>query len=1058
MRIPFLRLCIGLMLSLSPFGTRAQSFSGGFNYNFPATDTTAQFFLPHFPKQAISGGWVSANNAGEFLRNGQPMRFMGVNITSADAFPAQANAWYVAGRLRKMGINLVRFHHIDNTWGGASLFDYNADTRHFNAGYRDKLEKLIAELKANGVMVNMNLLVSRRFKASDGVADADSIADFSYWKPAALFDAQLISLQKEYAQALMTHVSPYTGLSLAQDPVLAMMEITNENSIYQAWRMNQLKPLARGGVLLHRHHVALNNLWHQYLTARYGTQSVLEAAWSGGLPERQNQVVNSGFESGLTPWNTEQHNGASVSAGQETASPYNGSHSAKVIVSNATGTNWHAQFKQLNLSIKQDSTYTVRFWAKSDASRSLSVSIQQSVSPYTYYNGQTFTVTTTWQAFSYSFTASATNLGQVWLSFSLGATNGTYWFDDVKLMRTGTKGLDAGENLSGGTIRRIDWSESVQYDPQRSKDLTAFYIQLQQDYCQNMTDYLRNTLGVQVPVTCTNWGFGLPDVEIQHTSDYADSHAYWDHPQFPGVAWDSSNWLINNNSMTNNTWGGTIAGFSGFALAQKPATMSEYMHAFPNRYQSEGMLFGTAYAAFHGIDGLMWFDYGGDNTTDYVPSYFAIARNPAMMAHMPNLALAYRKGWIAPSSAPIQVSFSSDDVRAESSKADVGNPWNNSFPFNRKRGLLHGIQIQSLTAASNFSASGLPAVSASPSVSDTGEITWDESGLLKVETPRFVGLTGFLQNFGAMQAGALKLISGSDFGTLTWASLTGDPLTTASRSSLALSSTMQNTGMVWSGTTSINNHWGSAPTQMKPLQVTLQLQQQAQQLRVYPLSNTGVATAYTAYSPVSEGIFQITLNQQTDQTLWYGIEAIGTPLAVEEMLVTVKTEDRDVVLAWNNSALDVAFWQLQQQDNDEWRMIREIPAASGTTMAYRFTASLGGWQAYRLDRVRQDGSRVIGQPFRVYIPLPQGYEVSPAYPNPFNPQTRFQVSVSAPQQVQIAVFDGLGRKITELFRGYLTADVPHVFYIQPQDWPSGMYWITTQGAHFRHSQRVIFLK
>jgi len=41
----------------------------------------------------------------------------------------------------------------------------------------------------------------------------------------------------------------------------------------------------------------------------------------------------------------------------------------------------------------------------------------------------------------------------------------------------------------------------------------------------------------------------------------------------------------------------------------KPFTISESNHPFPNRYQTEDMLFLAAYACFHGADGIMIFDY-----------------------------------------------------------------------------------------------------------------------------------------------------------------------------------------------------------------------------------------------------------------------------------------------------------------------------------------------------------------------------------------------------------------------------------------------------------------
>ena len=87
----------------------------------------------------------------------------------------------------------------------------------------------------------MNLHVSRTFRINDNVADYDSLPEFG--KCVNFFDPYIIKLHKEYAQQLLTHVNPYTGKALVNDPVMAMVEITNENSLYRNWRDNKLKPI-----------------------------------------------------------------------------------------------------------------------------------------------------------------------------------------------------------------------------------------------------------------------------------------------------------------------------------------------------------------------------------------------------------------------------------------------------------------------------------------------------------------------------------------------------------------------------------------------------------------------------------------------------------------------------------------------------------------------------------------------------------------------------------------------------------------------------------------------
>ena len=153
--------------------------------------------------------------------------------------------------MRKMGINLVRFHHMDNPWTGneGTIFDRNLNnTRSLDPVTLDRLHYFLAQLKRNNIYVNMNLHVSRTFKEGDGVLHADSIVDFG--KAVTYFDDHLVDLQKEYAEQLLTSVNPYTGLAMVDDPVLGMVEIANENTLYGFWKDNRLQPFSAGGSIL----------------------------------------------------------------------------------------------------------------------------------------------------------------------------------------------------------------------------------------------------------------------------------------------------------------------------------------------------------------------------------------------------------------------------------------------------------------------------------------------------------------------------------------------------------------------------------------------------------------------------------------------------------------------------------------------------------------------------------------------------------------------------------------------------------------------------------------
>ncbi len=883
------QIILGIILSWSAVAY-SQNFDGGFNFYLPAPDFTSQKFLPHFPPQPISSqDFVTINLDGHFAVQSQAIRFFGTNCAAGGAFPAKTKAWFIAGRLRKFGFNLIRFHHLDNPWSQESLFEWGQDTRHLNPITLDRLENFIAELKKNGVYANINLHVGRTFNRRDGVPNADSIAD--YGKGVTYFDPQLIALQKEYAAQLLIHVNPYTGLPLVGDPVMAMLEITNENSLYRMWREGRLKPFSQDGILLAHHQQLLNNLWHAYLREKYFTTDSLRTAWNVGARDSGNadQIRNGTFE-GAPPssgWILELHPTALATMTLSPENPHTGQFCAKIFVQHVDGTDWHVQWKQIGLSVAQDSLYTVTFSGRADSTRTFASTVLRETSPWTYYGGQNFVLTPQWKTFTFSFRAPENRKNDTRLSFTLGGQTGTYWFDDISFSVSGVKGLLAEESLEQATVRRIDYAQCPTFTDQRVRDISSFYLKLQNDFFVDMISYLKNDLDVKVPIVGTNWNVGPADLAVQSRLDYIDNHAYWDHPAFPRQPWDSRDWLINNTPMVKSADGGTIPGLmAGAASKNKPYTISEYNHASPNRYQTEALLFMAAYASFHDVDGLMFFDYNGfsdDWETDKMNGYFNLSRNSAMMALIPSCAYAYRRSMIARANQMLQIAYAPDDYLLLP-KYDNGG-WAGLALFHRKLALQHAIRTETFDSATPMNFSGFPPEPANPYVSDTKEIIWNTNGLLSVNTPQFIGAAGFLQDYANHSIGALTLKRVSDFGALTWISLTEDSLLKAERSLITLSSKLQNSGMVWDGIHTVHDQWGRPPTQIYPLSATLQLYLQADSLHVYPLDTWGRETAeYVTYLPAQPNVFAITLDQNQTPTLWFGIEKFGegVPTAVSE--------------------------------------------------------------------------------------------------------------------------------------------------------------------------------
>lgn len=859
----------------------AQNFSGGYNFVLPARDTTSQLFLPLFPAAPIRD-FITVGNDGHFKSAGQTIRFWGVNVVSGACFPVKEKAPWIAGRMRKMGINLVRFHHMDNGWSdnNGSLFVQNASTtRQLNPTTLDRLHYFLAQLKENQVYANLNLHVSRLFKTGDGILYADSIRDFG--KAVTFFDRQLIDLQKEFARQLLTSVNPYTGLKPVDDPVLAMVEITNENTLYGAWKDGWLKPFSRGGNILSRHADTLDRQWNAWLQQRYPTQGMLATAWNQGVVTggQNEQVKNGTFENNNinTNWQIELHNNAGATIQSEASGAYAGARALRVNVTNVTGTDWHIQFKQVGLSVQAGKTYAVKFVAKAGKNVSLNAYVMRDNDPYTWYNGTTVQLTTNWQEFLYTFVAPETNHGFVRLAFSFNNQTGSFWFDNVSLADPEVRGLAQNEDLSSGTVKRIEYSERLTYTPGRTADQARFYLETMRQYSQDMYTYL-HSLGVKVPITTSNaWG-GLSDLYTAQDMDYIDDHAYWDHPWFPNQAWSATDWFINNEPMVKAQNYNTIHGiFSGLAMEGKPYTISEYRHASPNRYEVEMMPWFLAYGSYHGADGIMFFDYNDDYNdweADRIETYFGMHRHHALMGLSPSHAYAFRQGLLDPAQSRATPSYS-EEYLMDLPRIDNEPRWGKFVPYHRAVGLTQAVRIKDFKGNGQPDLTAIRPSSGSLAVTDHQQ-TWVDfnKGLLVTTSPQYQSITGFLDAAANSSTDQLQLLSANSFGVISWLALDKKPLAEEGKSLLTISTALQNTGMVWDGTRTVHGSWGQAPTLLRPLKTKLRLNILADTLKIYPLDGTGLAGPATSYLPQSAHVFEVELDQSLTKTMWFGLEAI----------------------------------------------------------------------------------------------------------------------------------------------------------------------------------------
>ncbi len=192
-------------------------------------------FVFEHEKPAGKHGFLTVQGEQLVFSDGAPGRFWGTNFNSGANFPEHTFSEMVARRLAKFGVNIVRTHQMDAEWATPNLFQFNRlrpkdHTRSLDPESLDRLDYLFYCLKQQGIYIYLDLLTYRQFKPGDGVDAVASLPQAA--KPYHYFDPRLIELQKEFNEALWTHLNPYTGLAYKDDPAIVLCELVNESDLF----------------------------------------------------------------------------------------------------------------------------------------------------------------------------------------------------------------------------------------------------------------------------------------------------------------------------------------------------------------------------------------------------------------------------------------------------------------------------------------------------------------------------------------------------------------------------------------------------------------------------------------------------------------------------------------------------------------------------------------------------------------------------------------------------------------------------------------------------------
>ena len=510
-----------------------------------AADETGMFeFIPSYdspenvvnmshllPAPAGKDGRIRVKD-GRFVNDRGPVRLHATNLTGPANFPTHAEAERLAARLARFGINCVRLHFMDSAYGtfmlppeqGILAEDFRT-RRRLDPDRLDRMDYMVAEFKKRGIYVNVNLHVARTLDARDGFAPGTPWAN----KGVDQFDPRIIAEEKAYAKDLLSHVNPYTGLSYLKDPVVAVVELNNEDALWREYLNGAMDRLGEP------YATEFRKQWNEWLIAKYGTTAAVLAAWKAGETELGDEMIaEKTFDvpvaaDGRT-WILDL---ADAKAGIATRDG-----ALRVSVSRKGREFFPKLYRRVN--VRKDSPYTVSFRIRrvSGAPCELGFGVSDRSKGWESLGVLTRIVPKTeWTTHTFSFYA-AKDVPTAEIQFTRFGP-GEYEIDDLSF-RTGGKFRDYSAcDLAAGGFPPVGSKEAV--PPAARLDFARFLCDTERAYWTGMLRYLHDELGLLAPVSATQLGYSPP--HLQAELDYVDNHAYWCHPSV------NANWEIRNQAM-----------------------------------------------------------------------------------------------------------------------------------------------------------------------------------------------------------------------------------------------------------------------------------------------------------------------------------------------------------------------------------------------------------------------------------------------------------------------------------------------------------------------------
>ncbi len=807
------------------------------------------------------------------------IKFWGINLAPPLTFPeSKEKARELAKSISNLGFNLVRILGLDKfpvSEQYLTLLERDAKNPliSFNPENEAGLKRLLSALSEEGVYISLVLKSGYTYDSTRNcrkegdravcVPDAaEKITGFDGPSKPAKGSKHIDIFNSEIREHLKLYTDHIVGV-IKQFPNIAMLELNNENSLIELFRKPKdfLPPV---------YTLELNDKWNNWLSEKYGSYGNMLSVWNKKAPP----YLESDYS-----YSKGKSNGWMIRELKQDA------HLNKY------------KFKRRNVNLIAGGVYSVSVVA--DRKDISSVKINLLGNNKRVNTGKVQKTVVGSNSVNLCLRSSETVKHGI-IDISVLAENKPSAIiitqaqssDPANLI---TSKYDLSDKITGVQAVKLTDDGSCLYPDRVYEDYLTFLHDVEDQYYDEMVQYVKSLIDVPVNTTQSKYGGLLGQaIQIKH-SDFMTSHFYWDHPSIPSN--NQNNWTMRNHSFVNNLDKFIGKLFSYPLIDGMPTVVSEFNVNHANQFSAGGYLTAAAYANFQDVDGLVLFTYyrsGGDSRKNIqnkrLAHWYSIIGDSRFSSLSLTASNLFRR---------------TDNKVAEKVEfltvAERSKPLYWGYPI---RNINKQLQLEEVTGSDKLFDLSMPITNRFRLTSDpskhiamgsddkdinskTKELVWNGNNNIIIDTPKTQAVVGKIASSMNMTDVVVHTDESYQHGVVAISSLSSDDIVDSKEILITLVSEGKNENTellkvnkryrlcVKKGAHCVDDFWSKAAGDFKvrSMKLNLRIKNSMAKAMLHTLNSEGLSIRSKEIEPV-EGVYNIELDGDKDSVLWYKIKEL----------------------------------------------------------------------------------------------------------------------------------------------------------------------------------------